>query len=231
MIKNRPNELESIENYRHVKEGQMKIDWSKMNQLFLMDMLQMFGLLPVEDDLSEILGHVIPHQPTEEYIQYFEKMNARFQMVNVVVNLFDIRKYGDGYTGKPYSICLIPASRRGKPDYISPNFFRNFDITFLESQSRLYPNFNPFHKGCQYGSNNYYPDMIGYITDTYFLSTKFRFDQITLGAVPGGNTYINSKYRKLRIRKYFKEFKSVVPRKLWGADSPIELFLILLWRS
>lgn len=69
-------------------------------------------------------------------------------------------------------------------------------------------------------------DMIGYVNDTYFLSTKFQFDQISLGEFPNGNNYINNKYRKLRIRKYYKEFQNITPRKLWGADSPIELFLI-----
>lgn len=146
MIENRPKELEHIENYRYTKEGQVKIDWSKMNQLFLIDMLEMFGLLPIERELSEIFDHVIPHQPTEEYIQYFEKKNAKFQMINVVVNLFDLKANGEGFTGKPYSICLVPASRRGRPDYISPGFFRNFDITYFESQHQVYLGFNPFQK-------------------------------------------------------------------------------------
>lgn len=237
MIENRPKELEHIENYRYVKKGQITIDWSKTNQLFLFDMLCMFGLLPIEDRLSEILGHIIPHQPTEECIQYFEKKKAKFQMVNVVVNLFDLKANGGGFAGKPYSISLVPASRKGKLDYISPNFFRNFDITCLENQDKVYLGFNPFEKGYEvYGSldnlyrlgiaKDYYTDMIGHITDTYFLSTEFEFDQIHLNEVSDGNNYINEKYRKMRIRKYYKEFKDITPRKLWGADSPIELFVI-----
>lgn len=235
MIENRPTELDSIENYRYVKEGGIEIDWSKMDDLFKIDMLNMFGLHPVENELSDLLGHVIPHQPSEEYISYFEKMNAKFQMVNVVVNLYDIKQNGVGLTGKPYSICLVPASKRGKPEYLSPSYFRNFDITWLESQAYIYLGFNPFQKGYElYGpiselfdpAQNYHTDMIGYVTDTYFLSNKWHFENIVLGDVLEGNNYINQKYKKLRIRKYYKEFKNITPRKLWGADSPIELFMI-----
>jgi hypothetical protein len=37
---------------------------------------------------------------------------------------------------------------------------------------------------------------------------------------------IIEKYNKYRIKRYYKAFSDVKPRKIWGCDSPIELFLI-----
>jgi hypothetical protein len=235
MIDNRPQVLEDIDHYRFVPEGSISIDYSAMHQLLMMDLLELFSLLPIENELSRIAGHIIPHQPTEEIVQYFEKKRAKFQMLMIVVNLYDIRNNGEYSTGKPFSISLVPASKRGKPQYIDPAFFRNFDVVSLESQNQVYLGFNPFQQGYDlFGSindlyepaQNYYSDMIGYVTGIYFLANTFDFNEVQLNELVTGNEFISSKYKKLRIRKYFKEFTTIAPRKVWGADSPIELFLI-----
>ena len=38
-------------------------------------------------------------------------------------------------------------------------------------------------------------------------------------------TFTREKFLKYRIKRYFKTFSNQKPRKIWGADSPIELFL------
>jgi len=38
--------------------------------------------------------------------------------------------------------------------------------------------------------------------------------------------FIIEKFNKYRIKRYYKPFTDVKPRKIWGCDSPIELFLI-----
>jgi hypothetical protein len=105
----------------------------------------------------------------------------------------------------------------------------------LENQSHIYLGLNPFQDGYEiFGhtkdlfepAQNYYSDMLGYVIGTYFLSNKFVFDEVLLNELVTGNDFVVQKYRKLRIRKYFKEFSNLIPRKIWGADSPIELFLI-----
>jgi hypothetical protein len=37
---------------------------------------------------------------------------------------------------------------------------------------------------------------------------------------------IQRAYHKYRVQRYYTPFTKVRPRKLWGADSPIELFLV-----
>lgn len=235
MIDNRPDILEKIENYRYVPRSQLEIDYSAMHQFLMMDILGLFSLLPIEEELSKISDHIIPHQPTDEIIRYFEDKKAQFQMVMIVANIFDIKKNNGHYSGKPYSISLIPSSKREKPTYIEPKFFRKFDVVSIENRNYVYLGLNPFEQGYElFGSindlfepaQNYYSDMIGYVIGTYFLSNKFDFEEVLLNTPPQLNPFIYEKYKKLRIRKYFKEFKNISPRKIWGADSPIELFLI-----
>jgi hypothetical protein len=37
---------------------------------------------------------------------------------------------------------------------------------------------------------------------------------------------IQKKYRNFRIKRYFNPFTNLLPRHIWGVDSPIELFLM-----
>jgi hypothetical protein len=42
----------------------------------------------------------------------------------------------------------------------------------------------------------------------------------------GENKALLVDYRKFRVSRYFKDFKTTKPIKIWGCDSPIELFLL-----
>jgi len=73
---------------------------------------------------------------------------------------------------------------------------------------------------------NAYTDSIGFVVNAYFLADQYEKDKVLLPNMVDAPRFIQEKYTQYRINHYFKQFKNTQPRKVWGADSPIELFLI-----
>jgi len=101
----------------------------------------------------------------------------------------------------------------------------------------VYLGFNPF-KG-QYGlfgdfsslfnsqdQMKIYTDSIGFIVGLYFLANKHNKRDIALTDIASADNRTRRKYRDYRIKRYYTPFSKPEPRRIWGADSPIELFLI-----
>jgi len=68
-------------------------------------------------------------------------------------------------------------------------------------------------------------DELGVVVGQYFLATAF--DPVSIVETPLGfkNPKLEEKYRKHRLRLLHTPFTKVATRRVWGAQSPIELFL------
>ena len=72
-------------------------------------------------------------------------------------------------------------------------------------------------------------DMIGFVVGTYALAMPFKHNEVLCPPVPESvlqNNQVRQDYEKYRKNWYFKPFKKVKPKRIWGCDSPIELFLL-----
>ena len=207
---------------------------AQFGKLFLDNSLD--GVLPVEGKHLEEAGRVFGVNPSEELVSIYERESVHFQLINVIVNLYGFEEVDGVLMGKPYSISLKPMEKRGKVTKQPPSFFRNFDMEGLRSQDNAYLGFNPFTQSYEmFGSYSTliaagplkaYSDMIGFVLNAYALATKWSFDQICMHAMPYCNEYLSEMFKKYRTRRYFKKFENIRPRKIWGCDSPIELFLL-----
>jgi hypothetical protein len=78
-------------------------------------------------------------------------------------------------------------------------------------------------------------DAIGFVYNTYFLASEYKksdvLDPGMCTVLLGENKSALSDYRKFRFSRYFKPFKNIEPVKIWGCDSPIELFLLQAMNS
>lgn len=235
MIDNRPQILFNSVGYNKLPDCPFKIDLTNLPSLLNYDMLTLFGIQPLIMPILGIRPGLVAN-PSQEEIEYYRSINASFQIIHVVVNLHSfIMKDGIAH-GQPFAINIVPGLKRGKPDLANIELLSQLDLGIISEQQTLYTDFNAF-KGVYGGfwgkaeilisrNQEIFLDTIGFVLETYFLNINHNEDEILLPGVEIKNEKLKKRYRKLRVNKYYKPFKDIKPRKVWGADSPIELFLI-----
>lgn len=239
MIVNRPVELEKIPYYNFLPNKPIAFDYSGLPEILRVDLFELSGLLPITLDISDLCPEgIITEHPSEAVIDYYKKHNINFQMIFVVANIYDIRDVGEIITAKPYSICLVPASYRGQPDEMDIAQATFLEPDRLTDKSFMYLEFDSFNEKCGlFGPAgaifslcgdglNTYTDSVGFVIGVYLLASRFKKTEILLSSISSAKSYLKKIYRQHRIERYFTQFKNLKPRKLWGPDSPIELFLI-----
>lgn len=232
-ILNRPKELYDLPYYKGLPANPITIDWScgSMDDLLKLDILTLDGAQPSEEEHWRANGGVLHTDITEESFEIYSKRNAKFQLVSVVVNAYSFRNEEGVIHAKPYNISLFPFSKRGKVQDISIDFLKMMSMSEINSSSSVYIGFNPFKKaygvfspGGLMGGASVESDMIGFVDNTFALVSPFDHNSVAAPFVQ--DSKIATDFNKYRNRVYFKEFKTLKPRKIWGCDSPIELFLL-----
>ncbi len=237
MIVNRPKNLQEIQHYKTLANLPFSPDFSVLPKILNFDITVLDGLKPITSDIAKLCPSGIPLQPSQEVINYYRKQQIKFQMIFVIANCYDFRCVDGIIRGKPYSISLMPASKRGKLQEQDIDFFKNFSLEKILEEEWVYINFDPFQgKWDFFGSFStffnaqnkidVYPDSIGFVIGVYFLANKYNKRDILLPDIVTADARTRRKYCNYRIKRYYSLFKNLKPRKLWGADSPIELFLI-----
>jgi hypothetical protein len=237
LIKDRPKDLLEIDFYTQLPEVPVEFAYDSLPEFLNVDLLQMFGIIPKTMDLIMNTQRGFLDKPSEKEIDYYRKRDTKFQMINVVANIHTFKISGDKALAFPYSISLVAGSKRGEPQTCSIDFFKSVGFNQFESNN-CYSDFSPFLPVQQgfygpielfYGNNDIqvYTDTIGFVLETFFLPTDIDLDDAVLHEPQGFDREIITRYGKYRKKKrYFKPFTNVVPRRIWGCDSPIELFLI-----
>jgi len=237
MIVNRPLILEAIPYYKQLPKLPFAPDFSVLPEILNFDIVALDGLEPITVQVTQLCPSGIPLQPSQKVLDYYAQQNIQFQIVFIVANFYDLRCLDNIVYGRPYSISLMPASKKGKVQEVSTAFFKNFSIEKALEMEPVYLDFNPF-KG-QYGLfgsfNSFftsrdeletYTDSIGFVIGLYFLANKHNKREIALTDIISADHRTRRKYRDYRIKRYHTPFSKPEPRRIWGADSPIELFLI-----
>lgn len=230
-IENRPKELYQLPFYKDLPLRPIKFDKPPVSgDLLELDLLTLSGIQPLENEHVVINAGVLTQTPSQDSIEIYRKQNTRFQLVQIVLNCHHFIESNGYLTGKPYNISLQPASKRGQIESVDINFIEKINIRELEKTNPIYKGFNPFNGA--YGLylqnfadfSNIESDMVGFVIGQYFLATKFNHHEV-LAPHFSENQQINRDYKKFRKKRYFKPFQKTKPRRIWGCDSPIELFL------
>lgn len=235
MIDNRPKILLDTKDYGKLPDCPFTVDFTNLPSLLKFDMLSLFGIQPIIEPILKIRPSLTA-KPLQGEIDYYKLKNASFQIIHVVANLHSFIIKDDIAYGQPYSISIVPGPKRGKPDIANIDLLSQLDMEFISNQRSVYTDFNPFEGvyGGLWGAADLlldknmeaFIDSIGIVAETYFLNTCHNPEKILLPGVEIPNEKIQKRYRKLRTNKYYKPFSNIKPRRVWGADSPIELFLI-----
>ena len=238
MIDNRPSSLTEIAFYKSLPCSPILVDRDKFPDLLKFDIFSLCGLMPITRQIAELSPEgIFGVQPTEEVVNYYCKNNIRFLMVSIVVNCCIFTEENTLIRGHPYSVSLFPASKRNQLDYVDPRFAASFDLEDMPTQNCIYLDYDPFcgdwglfgDYGLLAGKEGIdlcFSDMIGFVMGVYFLADYFDQEDILLHSMAGAPHNIQKKYRRFRIKRYFNSFTNLKPRRIWGVDSPIELFLM-----
>lgn len=234
-ISNRPQKLYEIPYYKNLPDLPIQIDIAGVTGGFLnADILDLCGVQPMEEAHLDTYGKFITMNPSKGSLELYKQRGDSFQGVQVIINAYGFRENDGVIQGKPYNISIFPMSKRGELSVISTEFIEKIDLEDLDKVPKHYRGFNPF-----LGAYGFYvfnhtdytgieSDMIGFVQNIYFLSDKFNFHHIVSPIMPliDTSTQVKNDYKRYRKDWYFKKFTKIKPRKIWGCDSPIELFLL-----
>jgi len=248
-IENRPKELWSLPNYGCLPERGFQIDLKgTIGEFLAHDIFDLDGTQPIE---SKVMGlskklfnglPVIGVNPSEEAIEFYKARGDQFQMVNVVVCCYGFEERDGQLYGLPYHISLRAAQKGGKPSSVGVEWIKNMDLEKVLDGSPHYMGFNPFTNafglyatGPVLLNKDLCSDVVGFVYNMYFLASDYEKKDVNdpgmCTSLLGDNKSALGDYRKFRFSRYFKPFTDIKPVKIWGCDSPIELFLLQAMNS
>lgn len=207
-----------------------------MPELVRASILDLGGIQPITSAMAKAAGGELRDKPSAGEIELFRQRETQFQMISVVVSLVAAGSENGRFQGKPFALTLIPASKRGEVSHCTIDLIEKLDVNQWLETEPAYVGYDPFSgEWSMYGglgtlmkcrSADGFVDEIGLVVDQFFLATDFDSDDVLALDVGMPTDKLVSKYRSHRSRLLFSPFKRIEARRVWGAESPIELFLI-----
>lgn len=243
MIDRRPKRLEDYKE-RLMLPRPFKLSWEWIPELVRASLMPLLGVQPVTRTMFEVAGGTLHTAPTDGEVEYFRRKQTQFQMIQIVLSLAWWDEQDGVVSAVPYAISILPASKRGKVatvgiDYIAALGGAPVD----EGTEQVYGGFDPFRGSWSiatiggdyiaFNKGKMFLDEVGIVIDRYFLALEYDHDEVLEIDQFILDESSKRSYRRNRIKKLFTPFKLVEARRIWGIDTPIELFILqeLLYRK
>lgn len=237
MIENRPAALLADPAYTNLPGLPFGLDLSGIPEWIKVSILFLGGVQPITGATAKAANGILSDTPTATAgeLALFRERGTRFQLVFVVVSVarfFDIEGLPHGI---PYALTLMPATKRGRVSEVGVDYVEKIDLSAIVARDHpIYLGFDPFAGDWDIWGHadvlmtdqprDGFPDEIGLVYDQFYLATKYDPDDV-LSTPMLENDRANRKYIKHRQNLLFRPFTDTRPRRIWGAESPIELFL------
>lgn len=236
MIEDRPASLLADPTYRTLPKLPLKVDWTSIPELLRAAMLDLSGIQPITKAMAEAAGGKMWDKPSEGEVELFRQRGTNFQLVSVVLSCVVAGEVEGVQQVRPFAVTLIPASKRGEVDQRPIDSIAALDVSKSLETELVYSGYDPFSgQWSLYGNlldfldgkTEGYLDETGLVVDQFFLATETPDDdQILMMDVRMPSDEMKAKYEKHRKKLFFTPFKKVETRRVWGAQTPIELFLV-----
>jgi hypothetical protein len=243
MIKNRPTSLIADPAYATLPGLPFSLDLSGVPDWIKMSILFLGGVQPITGAMATAAGGLLSDTPTAGELALFRERGTSFQLVFVVVSVAKFIDIDGIPHGIPYALSLVPATKRGRVSQVGVDHVEQIDLSAIVARDHpVYVGFDPFSgEWAGWGRVDIFmtdqprrgfPDELGLVYDQFYLATDYDPDDV-LGVRLLDNDRANRKYLRHRQNLLFRPFKDKRARRVWGAESPIELFLFqaLLQRS
>lgn len=236
MIDNRPKYLLDDPHYRIIPPLPLKVNHRTLPPLMRRSLVEVGGIQPITEETCAAAGGPLLDKPSPGEIDYHRRIGNAFQMVSIVLSLVPEGPFNKGVPARPFAVSLIPGSKRGKIDERTIDFVAAIDVDGWLRTEPTYLGFDPF-KGTYsiYGALNIFLDQspkdgfldeIGLVVGQYFLATRFDREKILTSPVGLTSADAERRYQRHRQRILFTPFQRIETRRVWGAQSAIELFMI-----
>ncbi|RZF59146.1 hypothetical protein EWE75_23355 [Sphingomonas populi] len=192
------------------------------------------GIQPITIPMMKAAGGTLHDEPSEGEVVLFREAKIDFQMIFIVASLVAKAGEGEGFGTTPFALSLLPASKRGEIQTSTIDLVEKLTLAYDPANPPLYSRFDPFEgsyglfgmgtPGLAAGKGHL--DEVGLVIGQFWLATSFNPDEVlqpNIGLPPGDAW---RRYARNRQKLLFTPFKKLEPRRVWGADSPIELFLV-----
>jgi hypothetical protein len=234
MIKNRPALLTSDETYSKRPPLPYAIDWSSVPDLIRASTADLGGIQPTTKAMVEAGSGVITDVPSQGVVDMFRAHGTCFQMVSVVASLVAVGEQDGHLLTTPFALTLMPASKRGQLEVVDIETVAHLDIAAIAREAHgFYTNFDPFTgewglyglKTPELVAGKGFLDEIGLVVDAFYLATEYDPNDVLAPDIglPDG---ARERFARHRRDLLFKPFRRIEARRVWGAGSPIELFLL-----
>lgn len=236
MIRDRPPSLAENPFYARAPRVDITADLGGLPDLLRLDLVSLSGVQPITKAIAEAAGGNLRDNLSPGEVALHRQRDARFQLIFIVLNLFDLKEVDGKVTGRPYAISLVPATKRGAVTEVGVDWIEKMNLEPSPFHGQAYLDFDPFtgDRGL-FGSavmfrdggalDRLHPDEIGFVTDGFLLAPIMDGDEPLLPDAKLTGERANARYAKHRAKTYFKPFQDDRPRRVWGLESPIELFL------
>lgn len=237
LIENRPAYLTDDPNYAVIPALPIGLDLGTVPDWIKLSMLHLGGVQPLTQEMAEAAEFMLADRPSPGELELYRRKGTRFQTISVVTSIATFREVDGIQVGVPYAISILPANKRGVVSETGAEFVERIDLNVvLQSQEPCYVQFNPFtgHWG-MWGAvslllgdkpRQEFPDTLGLVTDMYFLQLGFDPEHVLVVNLGMGEGKPLRKYLRHRTKLMFTPFETLHARRVWGAQSPIELFLL-----
>lgn len=236
MIKDRPSALLADPGYYTLPKPPLRVDWTSVPELISVAVLDLGGIQPVTKAMAQAAGGVIHDKPSDGEIELFKQRGTQFQMISVVLSVVAAGMSDGALNVRPFAVTLIPGSKRGAVSNAGIEFVSKIDVDKWLETEPAYTGYDPFSgdwslygniPGYLDGKREGFLDEIGIVSDQFFLATSTADDDETLTMdLHMPSQKMKEKYEKHRSRLLFTPFQKIEARRVWGAESPIELFLL-----
>lgn len=236
MIRNRPASLLADPTYSVLPKPPLALDWSAVPELIRVATLDLGGIQPITKSMAEAAGSILHDKPSKGEIELFRERGTSFQLISVVLNCVPAGDANGVLQVRPFAMTLIPAQKRGIVDQRLIEQISKLDVNKWLETHPIYAGYDPFsgdwalygnYTSYLDGTTKGYLDEIGLVADQFFLATELaEDDEVLTMDIKMPSEDMKARYERHRRKLFFTPFKQVEARRIWGAETPIELFVI-----
>jgi hypothetical protein len=236
MIDNRPKHLLDQDDYKMLPDISFSVDFEMLPELLRRALGSLGGIQPVTAEMCKAVNGVLRDIPSEEEIKLFNEKETLFQPIFLVLSIANLREEDGVPVATPYALSLMPTSKRDVIDKKNVELIAKLDTQkFINEAEPCYADFDPFTGdrgffgplGTIVGGKltRCFLDELGLVVGQYFLAKSFDPTDVVEADIGLPSGKAEKKYKKHRAKLLYTPFTEIRPRRVWGAQSPIELFL------
>lgn len=234
MIENRPPHLTRQADYNRFPDQPFRMSIDRLPPLLQDSLGPLGGIQPITSAMARAACGILTDKPSGGEAEMFRDADTQFQMVMLVASIAHLRTGNGAPVAYPYALTLMPASKRGAVTTTSVDYIANMVGGVAEQADWCYTGFDPFTGewgmfgvlGGFIGRYNGALDEVGLVVGRYYLQVGYDPADVLETPLGFDNPRQEEKYRRHRAKLLYQPFKEVALRRVWGAESPIELFLM-----